>query len=530
MNRFQRKTTYAIIILKLITRFGVVSAQPNTSTHTAATPELGKKIICTADLLTHDATVNADVQILIGNVVFEHEGAVCHADTAYFNEVKNTIDAYGKSLIIHINDSLSLAGQHIKYDGNTKIAHIDGDVVLTDPKAVLYTQKLTYNRPTDIAYYNTSGRITNADNILVSQEGWFYTKIDQVYFRKDVVLTTPQYVVVSDTLQYDTQSEIAYFLGPTYITSEDSNHIYCEYGWYQTHTDVCEFQKNAVIYNQSQRIQGKTIWYDKANDMGIVKGDDSIFDAKENMYIKGYYAEYRSVQGDAYITDSAVAVMIENEDSLFLHADILHVTFDSVKEVETMQAYYHVKFYRRDLQGSCDSLTYHAKDSTIILINSPVLWSEENQLLADTVKMFVMEGQIREMVCISNASVFANVLAEKKFNQLKGELMIVYFVNKTIDQVFVDGSAECLYYVQEENKDLIGVQKSTSSQMRVFFEEGSISKIRFYSHVQGKLYPENQLQEDRLTGFIWLNEFRPKEKTDIFTPIIYQFSREERKE
>ncbi|MDR1792883.1 MAG: hypothetical protein LBR36_05530 [Bacteroidales bacterium] len=521
MSKRRKKTFLGACFLLFLPIFLQLKAQNTTST-----PQKGEKITCTADRLTYDAFVNADLQILTGNVVFEHEGAVCYADTAFFNEVQNTIDAYGKNLIIYINDSLTLKGQHVHYDGNTKIAHIDGEVILTDTSAVLYTQKLMYDRNNNIAYYNTGGRIEDADNVLISKESWFYTQQNQIYFKDSVVLTNPQYTVYSDTLRYNTQTEVAYFLGPTRIISSDSGTIYCEYGWYDTHSEVCEFQQNAEIINQSQHIKGETIWYDKTNDMGIAKQNVEIYDTKEEVLFWGNYAEYRSLQKYAYITDSAVAVMINKSDSLFLHADMLHVTFDSNKEVETMNAYYSVKFYRKDLQGSCDSLIYLAKDSIITMFDAPVLWSQENQMLADTVRMYIIDGQIKEIHLIENASIFADVLAQKKFNQLKGETIIAYFADSVINLVFVDGSAECLYYVQEENKDLIGVQKGTSSQMRVFFQDGEIEKIRFYTHVKGNIYPEKDLKDPFLKNFIWLDEYRPKEKEDIFTTIIYKIEKQ----
>ena len=481
----------------------------------------GKKIVCTASILTHDASINPDIQVLVGNVCFEHEGAICYADTAFFNEVQNIIDAYGQNLVIHINDSVSLYGKHLQYNGHTRQAVIYHDVRLTNGAAVLYSDKLHYDRTTDVAYYNTGGRIENGESVLTSKQGWFYTQFNDVYFKDSALLVTPEYRVVSDTLLYNTSSEIAYFLGPTNIYS-DSNIMYCEYGWYETLTDICEFQENAKLYNKSQCLTADTIWYDKVNDLGIARSSVSIVDTVENILFLGNYAEYRAEVGTAYLTDSAMAIMIEDGDSLFVHGEIMYVLFDSAQNVTFMQTYHHVKFFRDDLQGSCDSLVYNAEDSTITMLHSPVMWTEENQFLADTVRMFIKNQQLSEMHFIDNAMVFANVFEEEKFNQVKGDYMVAYFEDNNIQSVFVDGSAECLYYIQEENKDLIGIQKSTSVQMRVFFKENEVKEIRFYQNVKGKVYPEEQLDDDRLRDFIWLDMYRPKTKEDIFTEIIYK--------
>ncbi|MDR1458834.1 MAG: hypothetical protein LBI60_01275 [Bacteroidales bacterium] len=481
----------------------------------------GKKIVCTANLLTHDAAVNDEIQILIGNVQIEHEGAICYADTAYFNEIYNTIDAYGQKLVVHINDSVSLYGKHLQYDGNTKQALISENVRLTNETAVLYSDILHYDRITDIAYYNTGGRIESGESILTSTKAQFYTKYNEAYFKDSVRLLTSEYTVDSDTLKYNTSTEIAYFLGPTFIQT-DSNTMYCEYGWYETRTDICEFQKRAKMYNKTQCLIADTIWYDKVNDMGIARYAVSISDTVENILLTGNYAEYQAKKGNTYLTDSAVAIIIDEEDSLFIHGDIIYVTFDTNQKLTFIKTFYNVHFFRHDLQGSCDSLVYDVKDSTVTLIDSPIMWSEENQFKADTIRAFIKNEQLSEIHFINNASVFADVFKQEKFNQVKGDYMTAYFADNHIQTVFVDGSAECLYYIQEENKNLIGIQKSTSSQMRVFFEEDQMRIIRFYEDVKGKVYPEELLEELLLQDFIWLEQYRPKTKNDIFSPFIYK--------
>ena len=485
-----------------------------------------KAIDCTADRLVYDANIKEGVKILYDNVVFMHEGAICYADTAYLNENLNTIDAYGQNLVIHVNDSVTLYGTHLQYNGDTKQAYIDCNVRMESKNAVLYANKLEYDRVNDVAYYNNSGRIESGESVLVSKQGWYYTAKDEVYFKKDVNLTTPEYIIDSDTLKYNTLTEIAYFLGPTVIHS-DADSIYCEYGWYETYTDVCEFQENARMYNQTQCLSADTLWYDKHNDIGIARRNVSIVDTVENMLFFGQYGEYKRRSGYAYLTDSAMAVLVDKHDSLFMHSDVMYVLFDSNQQVENFQAYYNVRFFREDLQGSSDSVVYIAEDSVICFFNSPIMWSKENQLLADTIRMYIKDRVISEIHYINNASIFADVFEQEKFNQVKGEIMIAYFKDNEIDFVYIDGSAEALYYLQEDNKDLIGVQKSTSSQIKVFFEESEIAIIRMYENVKGKVYPLEQLDNDKLNGFIWLEEYRPKTKESIFENIIYRAVKEE---
>jgi lipopolysaccharide export system protein LptA len=57
-----------------------------------------------------------------------------------------------------------------------------------------------------------------------------------------VVLINPDYVMNCDTLEYNTQTKISKFKGPTTIKGEDTD-IYAENGWYNTDTDIAEFNE-----------------------------------------------------------------------------------------------------------------------------------------------------------------------------------------------------------------------------------------------------------------------------------------------
>lgn len=481
----------------------------------------GKRIECTADILRYDASLHPDIQILIGNVVFTHEGAICYADTAFYNEKSNIIEAFGKELIIHINDTVHLYGKYLVYDGNTKILTIEEDVILSDEYSILYTNKLTYMRNENYGFYDDHGKIVNDSNTLVSQQGWYYTNSKDVYFKYNVVLTTPDYTVETDTLKYNTQKKTAYFLSPTHIYS-DENTIYCEDGWYDTENDVYQFQKNTQINTKNQQINADIIWYDKKNEIGKGYRNIIIFDSVENAVILGNYADYSKEKGYAYITDSAVAILIENTDSLFIHADTLWAVLDSTQEVKTVSAYHKTLFYRNDIQGSCDSLVYWAEDSIITMFTNPLVWFKKNQTLADTIRLFIENRKIKEMHLINNSFICEDVFLERKFNQIKGVDMFIYFKDNQIDNVFVDDKAECLYYVLDEIEELIGINSTTAKQMRIYFVDNEVSSITFYEKVKGDMTPETEKKEILLKDFIWLNQYRPKDKNDIFMPDFYK--------
>jgi len=179
-------------------------------------------------------------------------------------------------------------------------------------------------------------------------------------------------------------------------------------------------------------------------------------------------------------------------------------------------------FYRNDMQGSCDSLVYTAIDSVISMYRSPLVWFNKNQSLADTIRLFIKNKTIKEMHLIKNSFIVEDVFNEKKFNQIKGVNMFIYFIDNQIDHVFVDAEAECIYYVFDEKNALIGINSSVSKQMRINFSENEVSTITLYEKVKGDLSPEADKPNPFLTDFIWLNRYRPKNKYDIFMQDFYK--------
>lgn len=228
--------------------------------------QTGKKIrIVGANSLEYDERV-PDARRLIGNVIFEHEGAMLYCDSAYFFEGSDRMEAYSNVRII--SDSVTVSGNRLSYDGKNKIADIIGNVRLKDPSSILTTNQLKYNLQTKEAIYTTGGKIiSNKDkNQLTSVFGQYKSVKRMFYFRKNVKLVNPEYTMDCDSLQYNTTTETAYFTGPTWIRSKE-NTIYCENGFYNTKKDNSEFGKNAKITSQGQEVMGDQIRYDRKKEL-----------------------------------------------------------------------------------------------------------------------------------------------------------------------------------------------------------------------------------------------------------------------
>ena len=187
-------------------------------------------------------------------------------------------------------------------------------------------------------------------------------------------------------------------------------------------------------------------------------------------------------------------------------------------------AYHHVKFFRKDMQGKCDSLTYDEKDSVMRMFYNPVLWANQNQLTADTMRLFLRDKKINILDMRNNSFIISrDTLASKndslQFNQVKGRNMKGYFRNNKMYKVKVMGNAQTVYYVYSDNNTtVVGPNRAESSNMLVYIDSNKVHSITYLQKPEATIYPIKDIKaaEFLLGNFLWRINERPLRKEDIF--------------
>lgn len=478
-----------------------------------------KKIeILHVDVWQVDETVDKDLQQLLGNVSMKHKDVYMYCDSAYYYQDKNQVQAYSR---IHIQqgDTLHLYGNYLFYDGETEFAYIENNVELIDKETHLFTTAVTYDFVTDIAHYNNHGRIINGDNTLTSRIGIYYATKSLYHFKDSVKIVNPDYIMTADTMDYNTETETALFTGPSELVG-DSLYLYCERGWYDTKNDKTSIWENALIDNKQQIIKGDSLYYDDISGFGESFGNISIIDTTDNMIVRGHYAWYYKVPEKFMVTDSALFIQISGSDSLFLHADTLRsvsfVADTAGSQHRTLKAYYKCRVFSNDIQAKCDSLSYSFRDSVIRLYHEPILWSEENQLTADSMAVFT-KNQNADRLELYNLAFITSKVDSMRFNQIKGRSLTGYFKENELYRIVITGNGESIYYLLD-NDELSGVNRAKCSNIEIFIDDGKITEIYEYQEPEGVIDPPSDLPEDnpRLEGFSWYETIRPRKIEDIF--------------
>lgn len=454
---------------------------------------------------------------LLGDVSLKHNDILMTCDSAHFYTGHNQTKAWGR---IHMQqgDTLHLYGDSLFYDGTTQAASVDGNVELIDQQTHLYTNSVKYDVANKIARYNDHGKIINGENTLTSITGVYYVSENLYHFKDSVKIVNPDYVMTADTMDYNSRSETAYFTGPSELVG-DSLYLYCEKGWYDTKNDISRIWKNSVIDNRQQVIRGDSMYYDGQAGFGQSFRNTSITDTTNNIIVKGDYAWYSKTPEKFMVTDKALFIQASGNDSLFLHADTIFAitrTTAEGKNYRLVRAYFGTRIFSKNLQGKCDSLSYSFQDSVIRMYTLPVLWSDQNQLTADSMALFTVNRKADRLELYNSAFVAAQV-DDIRFNQVKGRSLTGYFRDNELYKINIVGNAETIYFLLDRDM-VVGINNAKCARIEIFVSDGKITGINEYQSPEGTIDPPaaGNTETPKLEGFMWLDKLRPKNIDDLF--------------
>ncbi len=501
---FSSLVSRSVAVMVLLLLSAVLIAQEGESSHRRLVE------ILNADI--QKGVKREDRKELIGNVYLKHKDLYMRCDSAWYYDKTNQVFAFSN---IHIfqGDTIHIYGQNLTYNGDTGKAVMTDSVELVDKETQLFTDRIDYDVNTQIAEYNTGGRILNGDNILTSITGIYFSDRKMMHFRDSVKIVNPDYVMRADTLRYNTLSEIVYFEGPSEAIG-DSIYLYCENGWSDTKKDVSRLMKNAVLDNRKQRLSGDTLYYDQNKGYGEGFGNVIIADTTNDVFAAGNYAWYYKDPENFMITRNASFTILSKDDTLTLKADTLR----AVPQYDTtgvshrlLKAYNKCRIYSREVQGICDSLAYSFLDSVVRLYTGPVLWSDENQLTADSMALFTRNKAPDRMELYSSPFIVSTV-DSLRFNQMKGKNMIGYFKESKLFKVIITGNGETVYYVIDGN-DLVGINKAKCASIEIYLDDGKIKEIWEKGSPDGIMEPPQKSipSELNLENLNWMPDKRPDE-------------------
>jgi len=458
-------------------------------------------------------------------------------DKAIYYQDEDFIEAFS-DVIIKQGDTINMSSNYVEYSGITKMAFAAGDVVLTEPQSVLTTDTLYFDRTKQEAYYKTKGKVVrDSSGTITSQVGRYYMNSKKYRFLKDVHLVNPEYTLDTNQLDFYSDSGHSYMYGPSTIVG-DSSKIYCERGFYDTNNDTGYFIKNSKINYNNREVVGDSLYFDRNRSFASATNNITVTDTINKSIVKGHYAEVFRAKDSVFITKRALAITVQETDSIYIHADTLMIT--GKPEHRITRAFYNAKMYKSDMSGKADSIHANHKTGLTQLINlkrfsssddyavdrKPILWNLGNQMTGDSIHLIsnVEKEELDSLKVFNNAFLISKDTIGEGYNQIKGQKLIGLFENNELYNIDIIKNAEIIFYSRNEEDSLIGINKSKSAKINMKFEEG-YKIVTLINQVDGEIYPESQFPENarKFRGFDWRGEERPNSVEDLFSddpPLI----------
>ena len=517
-----------------------------------------------ADELYTDEFLNKGHQVVRGNVKFRKGGMYMYCDSAYFYPETNSIDAFG-NVKMEQGDTLFVFSDLIYYNVERQMARLRTNsrrkVRLINRDVTLTTDSLNYDMMTELGYFLDGGEIDDKKNRLSSIHGQYSPRTKDAEFNDDVLLENNEdgYTLETNRLLYNTDTHIAKIVDNTLIKSENDT-IYCKKGWYNTNTDEAQLHSRSTIIhadslNNVTTLEGDSIIYDKATGISRAymfrdRNKDAqpmvLTDTANKTILIGGFGLFNDKTKESFATDYPLLIEHSRPDTIFLRADTIRtftynygkkrvepVLTDSMgqpldslsqamaiaeadslnKETEyhIAKAYRRARFFRNDMQGVADSMTYISRDSMMYLSCRPIIWSGERQVNGNQINIHFNDTTV-DWAELPDFGMMAEAVEEEFYNQMSGKKMKAYLENQTLRHLYVDGNVQTIFLPMENDSTYNKLVNAESSYMTIDMADGKMDKLKMWPEVTGTVTPLFMIKKNQyyLPDFNWYEAIRPR--------------------
>ncbi len=479
-----------------------------------------------------------DYQIVVGDVEFRRADMYMFCDSAHFYDNPGSLQAFG-NVRMEQGDTLFVYADQLDYSDSTQLAVLYADpgkkVRLINRDVTLETDIFNYDMGIDLGYYEVGGVLTDRDNCLDSRYGEYSPTTKDALFRENVNLRSlsenDTLEIYTDDMLYNTYTHIA-ILDTTSTIIASEGVIYTTRGVYNTETSQADlYRRSTVVASNGNTLTGDTLYYDKNLGFGEAFGNIELTDTASKVMLCGNYGYYFEVSDSAMVTGRALAKEFSTSgDTLYLHADTIRTLLSIIPPIAVNDsvtipadtthhiiAAPHVRFYRSDLQGLCDSMTFVQRDSMMHMYYHPVVWNENKQIFGNVIQVH-MNDSTADWAKFPEFAFMAEWVDEEFYNQLTGKEMDAFFENGALKHLDVSGNVEAVFLPEEADSTFNKIANLQCSFMSVDFVNQTIQRMKCWPESAGTTTPLYLAKKNLfyLSQFRWFEPIRPVSPEDVF--------------
>lgn len=476
-------------------------------------------------------------QIVVGDVMFRQGDMFMYCDSAHFYEDPGAIKAFG-NVRMEQGDTLFVYADRLDYSDTTELAILFADpgnkVRLINKDVTLTTDIFNYDLAIELGFYEVGGTLTDKNNRLTSWYGEYSPATKDALFKDQVVLHSLRdrdtLDIYTEEMLYNTGTRIALLDTVSTIVSADGT-IHTSNGAYNSDTQKADlFDRSLVIAKNGNTLTGDTLYYNQDTGFGEAFGNIELTDTTNKVILNGDYGLYFEYNDSARVTGRALAREYSQKDTLYLHADTIrtfkkivpeHFVDDTVR-VEADTTHYliaepHVRFYRIDLQGICDSLTAVQRDSMLWMHNHPVVWNGERQIFGNVIQIHFKDS-VADWARLPEFGFMAEWIDENFYNQLTGKEMVAFFQDRDLRHLDVSGNVQAIMLPMENDSTYNKIANIESSFLAADFKDRTVERMKLWPETSGTMNPLYLAKKSLffLPAFRWFEPLRPTSPEDVF--------------
>ncbi len=429
----------------------------------------------------------------------------------------------------------------ITYDGQKKEIILDGDAIFVDNDRRATADRIRYDETNDITYLEGNAYFEDGEQRIRSEVIVYDGKNGKYTTSGRSVVNDGEQILKAENIDFDDATGLGIATGNVFwkdtvnnltITSEemryDQNSDYLiASGGTPTMTSLIEGDTLFLVADTLLAIRADQMKKEESDTLQTTKVDSTLINkiVEDSISMDTTFVKNNAIKApkDSMIVSNDT-IMAQNDTISVL--DTINLTINDTLEIKKIKAeepdtsrnliaYGDVRMYKNDLQAVCDSLVFEGRDSIFNFYKDPLVWSDTTQFSADTIQMKMQGGKL-DTIFLKEKAFVVNSPDEILFNQIKGRDIQAYFQDNELYKLLVEGNAEFVYYLLDEQQSYIGVNKSVCSNMILNFENNNVQRINCFPNPKAQLLPVKSAAQIELDGYGWYLTRRPNSKADLY--------------
>ena len=299
-------------------------------------------------------------------------------DSAMLYEQSQTFDAFGHVKIVQ-GDTLTLTGDRLHYDGETLIAEMRFNVIMTHRNQKLYTDSLYYDRLYNMGYYEEEvvNSLMAKTNLPLIGANTTQTRA-KATFNYNVELINDRFKLITDTLHYDTQTKWAEVVGASNIYS-NADTLYTEHGFYNSDNEQVKLYKGRKPTAETASWRATPCTTTKKTGVMEAFQNVSCLDEKNKNLLTGDYAlYYNELTGEAIATKMHWHATFRRVrirfTSMLTRCTCIPTAWKPTRLTACFMPIFMRGLTREDVQAVADSMVFHSAQKKITLFRDPIAY------------------------------------------------------------------------------------------------------------------------------------------------------------